>query len=425
MIQQNGAPMTSRSKRSASPAMWLLAAAAAVLPAVASVKAGAEDVPPASAVAGSLAPAQSALALRLVDKLAAKQSGTNIVVSPASLAGALAVIEKGGDRQLQSNLHDLLGFKKSPTAWVDFEALRRATGRTPGNGPLASANAIVFDAKTKPYPTAIDALSQSGIQASTADFAKPETLAAINDWVAKHTNGKIPTILDELPKNTGLVALNAVYFKDRWKQTFDAKETRSGPFHLLGGTAVDVPLMHASERRFHFRQDARFVAVDLPYATAGFSLVVVTTKNAPAAAADFAGLSEWLEGDGFAEAPGEIALPRFGATANVDLMPTLAALGFKTPNTLPGFASGPLRIAKVRQRVELKVDEEGTEAAAATAVTATRSTESNFVKMVADKPFVFALRDATTGLIVVAGYVAKPEATEPTTSNTADKPTPN
>jgi serpin B len=96
--------------------------------------------------------------------------------------------------------------------------------------------------------------------------------------------------------------------------------------------------------------------------------------------------------------------------SNLDLMPTLGSLGFKPPSTLPGFAKGPLRLAKAQQRVELKVDEEGTEAAAATAVTATRSMENDVVKVVFDKPFLFALRDVTTGLIVVAGYVAKPEA---------------
>ena len=89
-------------------------------------------------------------------------------------------------------------------------------------------------------------------------------------------------------------------------------------------------------------------------------------------------------------------------------MPALKALGLKPPNALPGFALGQLRLARAQQRVELKVDEEGTEASAATAVTALRSMEMNFVKLVADKPFVFALRDATTGLIIVAGYVANP-----------------
>jgi serine protease inhibitor len=430
--------------------MWLLAAAPAVLMAAASLASAADPKEAPAAASGSpkesqagssgnpkeaapavaanptnandLMPAQSLLALHLVDKLGAKQPGGNVVVSPASLAGALAVIELGADAKLQADLHALLGFDKKSPEWADFELLRRATGSSSEGGPLSTANAIVFDAKSKPYPQAVASLTRSDIKVTVADFADPKTLADINEWVSQHTKGKIPSILDELPRDAALVALNAIYFKDKWKQTFDAKETQSAPFHLVGGSTVDVPLMHAGDRRFSFRQDARYIAVDLPYATQGFSLVAVTTKGAPAAAAEFAKLNDWLIGSGFSEAPGEVALPRFGATANLDLMPTLAELGFKGSTALPKFAPGPLRLAKAQQRVELKVDEEGTEAAAATAVAGTRSLDGNYVKAVFDKPFVFALRDTTTGLIVVAGYVAKPEATE---SNPSAKPASN
>jgi len=361
-----------------------------------------------TASANRLMPAQSVLALRLLDKLAAKQPGANLVVSPASLAGALSVIERGVAQPVHAKLHELLGFKKSPTAWLDFESLRKATGAVRESGPLTTANAIYFDTSLEAYPDAVAVLAEAAVQVSIADFSKPDTLAKINAWVNDHTKGKIPTILDELPKDTGLVALNAIYFKDQWKQRFKQEDTKPGPFHLVGGGTVDVPLMHAGERHFHFRVDPRFVAVELPYASAGYSLVVVTTKTDPAPAKDFSGLRDWLAGAGFEEAPGEVELPRFGATTNIDLMPTLAAMGFKPPTTLPGFAQGQLRLAKAQQRVELKVDEEGTEASAATAVTALRSLQADFVKLVADKPFVFALRDATTGLIIVAGYVANP-----------------
>jgi serine protease inhibitor len=364
---------------------------------------------PASAAGASrLMPAQSTLALRLLDTLAAKQPGANVVVSPASLAGALSVIERGVSPQVHAKLHELLGFKKSPTAWLDFENLRKATGAARENGPLTTANAIYFDHSLGAYPDALEALAAEAVQVGVEDFSKPETLAKINGWVSERTKGKIPTILDELPRDTGLVALNAIYFKDQWRERFKPDDTKPGPFHLVGGGTVEVPLMHASDRHFYFRADPRFVAVDLPYASTGYSLVVATTLTDPAAAKDFSGLRDWLAGDGFEESPGEVELPRFAATTNIDLMPTLAALGFKPPSTLPGFAKGRLHLARAQQRVELKVDEEGTEASAATAVMANRSLQMNFVKLIADKPFVYALRDATTGLIIVAGYVANP-----------------
>jgi serpin B len=354
--------------------------------------------------------AQAALSARLVGHLAKGAAGIT-VVSPASLAGALAVIALGGDDALRASLQKLLGFATSKDPTADLDAVRQATMRETEGQPFSSANAIVFDSALKLEPSALDMLAKAGVRASAEDFTKPESLAAINGWVNERTKGKIPKVLDELPRLGGLVALNALYFKDKWKQQFDPAETRPAPFRLVGGRTVQAPLMHLGDVPLRFRQNDRFVAADLPYATAGYSLVVVTTKKDPAPAAAFAGVGAWLGGDGFAVSPGEVVLPRFDASAGVDLLPALAALGLKPPAALPGFAPGPMQLARVQQRVELKVDEEGTEAAAATAAVTTRSAVGRIVKLVADKPFMFALREQTSGLIIVAGYVANPVAT--------------
>ena len=361
-----------------------------------------------SASAGRLAAAQTALATRLIDRLAANNSGANVIVSPASLAGALGVIEFGADEQLRRNLHQVLGYAEGSES-IDFDGLRRATGRPRRDGPLATANAIFFDVHVNPSPRALEALSDAGVRASVEAFAKPATLAAINAWVNEQTRGKIPAILNKMPDETGLVALNALYFKDRWKEPFEAKATKPAPFRTVGGKTVETQLMRADDREFRFRRNGRFIAVDLPYASDGYSLVVITTRREPAAAKDFSTVGEWLTGQGFFSSPGDVALPRFSASSSVDLMPALKALGLKPPNSLPGFARGPLRLGKVQQRVELTVDEEGTEAAAATAITTTRSAENEFIRFSADKPFMFALRDQS-GLIVIAGYIARPQS---------------
>jgi serine protease inhibitor len=351
--------------------------------------------------------AQAVLSARLVGHLAKGAAGIT-VVSPASLGGALAVIALGGDDALRTSLQKLIGFAKPADPAGDLDAIRQSTARDTEGQPFSSANAILFDSALTLEPTALDMLAKAGVRASAEDFAKPETLAAINGWVEERTKGKIPKVVDDLPRGGGLVALNALYFKDKWKHPFDPAETKPTPFRLVGRRTVEAPLMRASDVTLRFRQNDRFVAADLPYATAGYSLVVVTTKKEPAPAAAFAGLGAWLTGAGFADSPGEVALPRFDASSGIDLLPVLAALGFMPPAALPRFASGPMRLAKVQQRVELKVDEEGTEAAAATAAIATRSAATPFVKMTADKPFMFALREQTTGLIIVAGYVANP-----------------
>ena len=148
-------------------------------------------------------------------------------------------------------------------------------------------------------------LAKAGVRASAEDFTKPETLAAINGWVDERTKGKIPKVLDELPRLGGLVALNALYFKDKWKRQFDPAETRPAPFRLVGGRTVQAPLMRLGDVPLRFRQNDRFVAADLPYATAGYSLVVVTTRRRPGAGRGVPPVSARLSpANGFADLPG-------------------------------------------------------------------------------------------------------------------------
>jgi serine protease inhibitor len=386
----------------------------AAVTAAAILTAGEGSVRAESKMTERLASEQAVLASRLIGKLATNNAGANIVISPASLAAALAVIEFGADDRLRRNIHRVLGFSNPATASVDFYGLRAATTQQADKGPFQSANAIFFDRHKDPYPEVIEAMTQAGVRARIEDFTNPATLVAINKWVSEETKGKINSILDRMPSEAGLVALNALYFKDRWKQPFEASETQSAPFHLVGGKAVDTPLMQASDRVYRGRQNDRFVAVELPYASEGYSLVLISTRRGPATAKEFSPVVRWLTGEGFVSSPGEVSLPKFDASASVDLMPTLDAMGLDLPERLPGFTRSPLQLAKVQQRVELTVDEEGTEAAAATAVTATRSLDTSYLVFKGDRPFMFALRDRT-GLIIVAGYIANPQSAGPQT----------
>jgi Caspase domain/Serpin (serine protease inhibitor) len=203
-----------------------------------------------------------------------------------------------------------------------------------------------------------------------------------------------PSILEKAPADGGLVAINALHFKDRWKDAFDPSLTSPAPFRGVGGTAGEVPMMHL-ENRLRFREQGAFVAVELPYLTDRFRLVLVTTKDKPARPREFRRIASWLTGEEFVESPGEVSMPRFSLGASADLLRTLDALGLRrgraSPGALAGLSPVPMTIAQVLQRTEIRVDEAGTEAAAATAVTTTRAVTADFVKMVLDKPFLFAL----------------------------------
>src|SRR5262249_10038566 len=163
-----------------------------------------------------------------------------------------------------------------------------------------------------------------------------------------------------------------------------------------------------------FRQERNFLAIDLPFADERFCLVVVTTTDRPAAAKDFVKAADWLAGTGFVARSGDLAMPRFSAPTRQDLTATLDVLGLgnarRSKPALQALAPGAM-LSQVIQHAMIDVDEEGAEAAAATAIIGTqRSLESDdgSIHMVVDKPFIFALRDRSTGLVLVAGYVGHP-----------------
>jgi serine protease inhibitor len=368
-----------------------------------------------------LAAAQARLGENLIRALAArgKGAGGNLIVSPASLAAILGFVDLGASRPLHSAIHRTLGFRRAARRQIDddLKALRQRVSaiiaRSGENSPLALANLIAFDRTTRPRQLALYALSGAGADVLVDDLGDAKIIERINSWVRQKTRELIPSILEEAPETLGLVAVNALYFKDKWQTPFDPARTRQEKFQPVSGDPVDVAMMHSPVAKFGFRQDERFIAADLAYANEDFRLVVVTTKSAPARPQDFAPVAGWLGGQGFEARGGEIALPKFSLSAAEELLQPLDALGLRAarqlPDALEGFSPEQLIISRVVQKLELKLSEEGTEAAAATAVVTTRSLAPDpSLKMIVDKPFVFALRDQKTGLVLFMGYVGTP-----------------
>ena len=210
------------------------------------------------------------------------------------------------------------------------------------------------------------------------------------------------------------MAINALYFKDKWKTPFEVARTAREQFTSQSGKTADVMMMHSPVTKFAFRQSDRFIAAELPYANDDFRLVVVSSKSTPAGVGEFAAVANWLQGEGFDISNGEIALPKLAISVNEEMLGALDGLGLKparlASDSLTGFSPGALTITRVVQKLELRLDEAGTEAAAATAVIASRSIAADQpVKMVVDKPFLFALRDQKTGFILFMGYVGSPQ----------------
>jgi serine protease inhibitor len=350
------------------------------------------------------------------------EAAANLVVSPASLAAILSLVDLGGNNLMHSAIHRTLGFKRAANRkeLQNLVALRNSVSgiiRQSGkDGPLVMANLVAFDRVIKPKQIAMYALSGAGADVLVDSLTNPKVVDRINGWVKEKTHDLIPEVIGEAPETLGLVAVNALYFKDKWQIPFEPSRTQAEQFQTTSGQPTDVQMMHSKVAQYRFRQDERFIAAELGYANQNFKLIVATTKSAPAPAQDFAAVAGWLDGKGFNALKGEIAMPKLTLSASRELLPPLDAFGLAaarySPSALDGFSDAPLEIARIFQKIELRVNEEGTEGAAATAVMTTRGIEiADHVRMTVDKPFVFALRDDKTGLILFMGYVGSPPKT--------------
>jgi serpin B len=407
------------------------------------------DAKPAASDAERTRNAQSRLAYALIEHLDKdRKPDDNVVVSPASLALVLALVDLGADEKLRVAIHRTLGFdprngasappaaagkaakgkgkatpkvasvpEVSKEAAAELRRLRNAIVELRGDKSLADvfaiANMFVFDPASPPNEVAEIGLKAQGAEVRVESLSDPATIKRVNEWVAEQTKGLIPSILERPPTNAGLVGLNALYFKDRWQTPFEAEGTKPAPFQGAGGSTIEVPMMALRAGPRRHREEGGFVALDLPYAHERFSLTIITSKDKPVRAAEFASVASWLGGEGFEPKLVELSFPRFSLTAHEELLPSLDAMGLKearmSPNSLRNFSSAKQNISQVTQKSFLKVDEAGTEAAAVTAVITARSAGGpRPEKIVFNKPFVFALRDNTTGLVLMAGYVGNP-----------------
>src|SRR6185437_10182113 len=220
------------------------------------------------------------------------------------------------------------------------------------------------------------------------------------------------------PIYTDLVLANAIYFRGKWLDPFDANLTQERPFHPAAGAAKNLPMMEMS-KKFTYRKGSGYQAVRLPYV--GDDLAMYVFLPDPGSSAPK--LLQVMNGDnwrrvtipGFKDRDGLVVLPKFKLENTLELNTPLKALGMKTAFNdrkadFSGMFSERHYISEVRQKAFVEVSEEGTEAAAVTAIAipASVSFEENPPKpfqMIVDRPFLFAIVDARSGMILFMGLV--------------------
>jgi serpin B len=355
----------------------------------------------------TVAEAQAALAWKLIERAA---PGADAMVSPASLASAFSALSMGVDARMKAAMFKAVGFGVPADEAETLLATARKTLAAADPAVFVSADRLVFPPGARPVERVVADLDKLGVSHVVLDVSTPDGVKAVDDWVDDVTKGLIPQILGAPLDRPEFVALNALYFKGKWKEPFDPKATAEAPFTGVDGKALPAMLMRLPEAERAFRADKDFIGVDLPFAGDRYSLTIVTSTDKPRALKDFAPVKDWLSGERFATRRGDLALPRFSLETQSDLMPSLRRDledGMKSPTAFSAFGAGAT-IDGILQRAKIEVDEQGATAAAATAVFVARALEvDDTLHMVVDKPYLFALRDRQSGFILIAGYVAK------------------
>jgi serpin B len=356
-------------------------------------------------------------------RLYSKLPEGNTFASPLNVHTVLSMAFEGADGETKKQMAAVLGCENREDSLAGaYGQLLGMLNTKLGSGQLSAVN-MLWGQKGYPFSdTFIDSVADNyGARLSDVDFSGDldGAIKQINDWASTNTAGKIKDLVsdDLLDQLTRLVLTGAIYFKDKWKVEFDPKDTRKRPFHKKSGKS-DVDMMHL-KKEFVFAEDDTVQYLSMPYKSNQLAMDVYLPR-------EIDGLSkvEGMLGSGFGQLlqqahkkKVDVSFPKFEMECNLELKHPLQSLGMvnafstgadfsrMTKSTSP---ADRLHVSDVVQKSYVKVDEEGTEATAATAMVMRCLCIERDPVFVADHPFCFAIRHLETGLVLFIGRVQKP-----------------
>jgi serpin B len=379
---------------------------------------------------GQLAAGNRAFALDLYHRLDSRDG--NLFYSPYSISSALAMTYEGAEgktaEEMAAVFHFLMEKNRLHPAFNALDQYLEGLAKLeiPEDGgeafQLNIANAIWGQKDFHFESDFLDALAANyGAGLRLLDYvqAPEESRVTINDWVSDQTKERIQDLIPQgaIDSDTRMVLSNAIYFKATWLEPFEESLTEEGIFHGLGGQEINTPMMSlGSDASFPYYQGDGFQVVDLPYLGGQVSMLVLVPDQGKFI--DFeAGLDTAVLDQIVAELtyrPMYLNFPKFEFESEISLAQTLSEMGMPSAFNDGADFSGmtgqkDLFISDVFHKAFVSVDEEGTEAAAATAVLMSlTSAPENPLRLVVDRPFIFLIRDHQTNTILFMGRVVSP-----------------
>lgn len=360
---------------------------------------------------------------RLLKELVSESKGENVFISPASISLALSMTYNGASGTTKQAMAKTLAFNG-----LSIDELNKASAALldnlngPGPGVELSVANSLWARKGIDFKP--DFMSRNRefykAQVETLDFGSPSAVKTINSWVSDNTNGRVDTIVDQIGSADTLLLINAVYFKGIWTHRFDRERTESEPFHLDDTSSVSVPMMRQEGKLAYCRSDT-FEAIALPYGSGRIRMYVFLPSRGTTLAVLIDALNaetweKWLSG--FEQNKVRVFLPRWKLQCETQLPKACKRLGMDVafdPDK-SNFramcacdASNNVYISAFDQKTFIEVNEEGTEAAAATLELFRARSGCPEVRV--DHPFFLAIVDNKTGAILFAGAITDPTAT--------------
>jgi len=366
-----------------------------------------------------LVKADNAFTFNLLNAVPVVQ-GKNVMVSPLSISLALSMTLNGADGSTKTDMINALGLNDLSVDEINqvYLDLIIALKKADPNVVMNVANSIwirkdfsvlepFVATNQKYYDARVDRL----------DF-NAAALNTINSWVNEKTNTKIPKILNDISAEEIMFLINAIYFNGKWQIQFEKSQTQNGSFTLATGGLVTVPLMKVKEK-FGYSEQAGFEALKMPYGRGKFGMVILLPDigKTPDQIMQQMSPSAWetLKISLNSPVKVDVWMPRFKFNWESDLKEILSSLGMavafskEEANFTKINSNGHLFITKVKHKTFIDVNEEGTEAAAATSVgIGFTSAGPGGPEFHAIRPFLFFITEEDTGAILFAGKVENP-----------------
>jgi serine protease inhibitor len=378
-----------------------------------------EPVRPFTTAEREVSAANTSFGFGLLRQVHGAEPQANLLLSPLSASMALGMALNGAVGETYADMRDVLGFRglEEPAINEAYRGLIAQLRARDAKVEFRLANSLWYE-RTFPVKAPFVDAARTYFDAEVAalDFASPSAPATISQWAERQTGGRIRNLVDRIDPLDRVILVNAVYFKAPWTSPFEPNATRSAPFTRADGSVVQVPMMSA-DRGFPHLQDAEVRMVELPYADTAFSMVLL----APASGASLDALIADLTPERWAGwisrlRPERVILrmPKFRFEYEIEMEEPLTALGM-------GIAFRPfvadftriadvrdLHISRVKQKAFIDVHELGTEAAAATSVVIGPTSMPPELRF--DRPFLFAIRERSSGTLLFVGRMGDPAA---------------